>query len=166
MSDNVKGKGLLKVIFLDIDGVLNDHAQNVAGYCGLKPSCVEQLNRILAAVPDAHIVVSSAWRYIVHGKDMTIKGFEYLLMVGGVNCNGLVLGVTETDEAIRSRGGQIDHAITKLAAVTSFAILDDMLWDFNERGLFRRLVKTDPGVGLTESEANRAIEMLNKPMTL
>jgi hypothetical protein len=38
-----------KLIFLDCDGVLNDHKQHANGYCGTTRRCVQNLNRILRA---------------------------------------------------------------------------------------------------------------------
>jgi len=81
----------MKVIFLDIDGVLNGHEFcEHAKSCGINPECVCELNRIIAAT-DAKIVLSSAWRYMVHGGALTLKGFEYMLRTHGVTENWLLL---------------------------------------------------------------------------
>lgn len=55
----------MKVIFLDVDGVLNNQhflmqhqAQASSLYDALDPACLEQLKRIVEAT-GAHIVVSS-----------------------------------------------------------------------------------------------------------
>lgn len=84
----------MKVIFLDIDGVLNDHTQMENHYCGTKYECVQQFNRILDAVPEAKIVISSAWRYMILRGDVTLKGFEMLLLTHGVKCHERVIGHT------------------------------------------------------------------------
>jgi len=54
----------MKLLFLDIDGVLNDHAKLESGYCGIRHDKASLLNRILDAVPDVQLVISSAWRYL------------------------------------------------------------------------------------------------------
>jgi hypothetical protein len=66
----------MKIIFLDIDGVLNRHILQNNGYCGIEQPHVQALNYILAKVPEAKIVVSSAWRYMVHQQAMTLKGLS------------------------------------------------------------------------------------------
>lgn len=58
---------MMTVIFLDIDGVLNDHRRMRNGYSQLTRRCVRELAKILRTRPEARIVVSSAWRYIVTG---------------------------------------------------------------------------------------------------
>lgn len=56
-----------KVLFLDIDGVLNAHFFDVdAQSSHIKPKCVERLNRVLKATRCA-LVISSAWRYMILG---------------------------------------------------------------------------------------------------
>lgn len=53
----------MKVLFRDIDGVLNDHRPHPGSpYNGIKPSCMKLLNQVLA-VTDASIILSTAWRY-------------------------------------------------------------------------------------------------------
>lgn len=54
------------------------------------------LNWILDAVP-VKLVISSAWRYLILRGDMTLKGFEYLLLVHGVDCKGRLHGYTDAD---------------------------------------------------------------------
>jgi hypothetical protein len=88
----------MKFIYLDVDGVLNDHKPHPNGYCGTHAVCVARLNRLLQEVPDAQLVISSAWRYLVHKGDMTPRGLESLLMTHGLACHGRVFGVTEPDE--------------------------------------------------------------------
>jgi hypothetical protein len=73
-----------KILFLDIDGVLNDHAFcEVAQSCTIKPQCMGHLNQIIHST-GCSIVLTSAWRYIIHGGDMTLKGFEYMLRTHGL----------------------------------------------------------------------------------
>jgi hypothetical protein len=63
-----------KILFLDMDGVLNAHEWlGEAGSCDVRHDCVLRLNRILHET-GAAIVLSSAWRYMVHGGDMTLPG--------------------------------------------------------------------------------------------
>ncbi|MBS1722851.1 MAG: hypothetical protein JSS66_07720 [Armatimonadetes bacterium] len=78
--------------------MLNRHRKMSNGYCGIEARPVARFNRLLKKFPDLHIVVSSAWRYMILGKDMTIRGFEEMLCTHGVDCFGRVFGHTCPDE--------------------------------------------------------------------
>lgn len=146
----------MKIIFLDIDGVLNDHSPMCNGYCGIKAECVEQLNRILATAPDAKIVVHSAWRYLLYDGDLPIRFFENLLLSHGVDCLNRLHGRTrwdsvgghEADRVSQIREYVIDHG------VECFAVLDDL--DLQ----MENFVRTDGSRGLTRDDADRAICIL------
>lgn len=43
---------IMKLLFLDIDGVLNDHSKFSNNYCGIKQECVDNLNIILDKYKD------------------------------------------------------------------------------------------------------------------
>jgi hypothetical protein len=148
----------MRLIFLDIDGVLNDHRLQDNGYCGLKPSCVANFNLLLAELPDLQIVITSAWRYMVLNKAMTLKGFEYMLLVGGVNCEGRIHGHTRSDEEILTRGLQILNYLGRLCWFPKkYIVLDDMLFDFDKQGLNYYL--TEGNVGLTEANVREIIKI-------
>lgn len=159
----------MSIIFLDIDGVLNDHTKLPSGYCGIQLPQAQRFNRILAAVPEAKIVISSAWRYLILRGDMTIKGFELMLLIHGVLCYGRILGHTAADGEIcdepdhhdresweriglQMRAGQIARAVEELRP-SRYVVLDDLPLDVPN------LVRTDGGTGLTEADAARAIQL-------
>ena len=60
----------MKIIFLDIDGVLNCEKtfQRHRGAIGIDPYLVAIFNRIIFAT-DAKIVLSSSWRYSKEGRE-------------------------------------------------------------------------------------------------
>ncbi len=93
-----------KIIFLYVDGVLNDHIQHGNMYCGIVPHCAGELNRILDAVPEAQIVLSSAWRYDGNGGLLTPKAIEGMFQTHGIKCHGRIRGTTVSDEAIWGHG--------------------------------------------------------------
>lgn len=146
----------MKVVFLDLDGVANGHARNAAGVCGIDPACAARLNRILAASHDTLVVLSSAWRYMVLGGAMTLKGFECLLQTHGVRAHCKLAGTTVADEVIPGRGDQILDWIRRHPGVTDWVVLDDLA--IPEVG--ERLVRTDGRVGLTDADADRAVRIL------
>ncbi len=160
----------MRIVFLDIDGVLNGHERFKNGYCGIRQENVKQLNALLEAVSSAEIVISSSWRYMIKEESMTIDGFSNLLLSHGVNClteagKSRIIGHTPFDESIggrNGRGAQIKHwmfvkGYDKLR--DKHVVLDDMMWDF-EKHRDLNLVLTDPGLGLQSDQVTRAIQFL------
>lgn len=162
----------MKLIFLDIDGVLNAHEKLPSGYCGIRLENAQRLNTILDAVPDAKLVISSAWRYLTFQGHMTLKGFEYLLLVHGVKAHERVIGRTAPDGKIEDepdhhdadawnrtglkwRAQQIAAFLTECDAGTPYVVLDDLPLDVPN------FVQTNGSVGLTAADAQRAIEILS-----
>lgn len=160
----------MKVIFLDVDGVLCNHESISAGYkartaaeqdpYGPHEGCVGQLNRIIEAT-GALIVVSSTWR------KTNTPNAAMRERLGRWGVRGTVIGTTPVlhgDEyAYRRRGCEIQQWIeTARMPVTSFVILDD---DSDMAHLRHRLVQTTMAHGLTSADADRAIAILNAPPT-
>jgi hypothetical protein len=142
------------VIFLDIDGVLNGHQKHENGYCGIYPECVTRFNRLLDAVPDAMVVVSSAWRYLVHCDSMTVTGFENLLLTHGVKCQRRIFAVTRRDhETNDRRENQISEWVERYSP-DKWVVLDDLYLDLPQ------LVQTNGEIGLTDSDINEALDVL------
>ncbi len=162
-----------KILFLDVDGVLNDHAFDIdAQSCTIDQSCVAALNRVLK-VTSCDIVISSAWRYMILGGAMSAKGFEYLLRTHGVHCVDKVVGYTRPDAKIYKPGDVIDQAERGKEILdwlnvfdwfnmrqvpghpVAFVVVDDKQLGF-ERMPF---VQTDGLVGLTEADADKIIAL-------
>jgi len=159
----------MKVVFLDIDGVLNSlnfvrdfdnrcaEAGEVLGFQHqIDHQAVLRLNRILINTR-AVVVVSSSWRRIV---DLD----ELIRILRNYGFEGTIVGTTpdlsHLDRADRPiwRGDEIAHWLEHSPrAVQSFVILDDN----NDMGeLSHRLVLTDDRVGLTDEDALRAMALL------
>lgn len=73
-----------RVLFLDVDGVLNGHERHANGFCGIDCRKVELLNELVAAV-GCRIVLVSAWRYMILNGAMTLEGFRHLLAINGAS---------------------------------------------------------------------------------
>lgn len=161
----------IKLLFLDIDGVLNDHRQFKNRYSPIQPELVERLNLILEAAPDVKIVLSSAWRYSFPLK----KSIQTLLAVHGATCIGRIHGKTDRDpehwtathpkahdreywsqKGLQWRRDQI-IAYAQKAQCDRFVVLDDLPLDMDQ------LVKTDPLRGISVNNAIRAIALLEAP---
>jgi hypothetical protein len=163
----------VKILFLDIDGVLNGHDWNDESQsCNIRRECVAHLNRVIRET-GCKIVLSSAWRYIVLGGDMTLKGFGYMLRTHGLVCQrgatDLIVGCTAPDESppnpVRDgeRGRQCREWLygpENQWEVTWFAAVDDEDAGFAELGI--PAVITDGARGLTAEDADKLIGLFNR----
>lgn len=94
----------MKVIFLDVDGVLNwvGTEDRIDGYIGLCRERIQRLNRICDAHPDAKIVVSSTWR---HAYRNGMEDLVALLKERGVTAE--IIDHTPVKMSYVPRGGEI-----------------------------------------------------------
>lgn len=159
------------LIFLDIDGVLNDHTPRENGYCGIESRLAYHLNRILRLTA-AEIVVSSAWRYLMFGGHMSLDGFANMLATHGLDVIGRIAGFTDQDTMIpndvgqlvpmpNERGEQIARWLKGHPAKgrqRRYVVIDDLDLGISEAG--HPFVQTDGKIGLTTADADRAIEIL------
>jgi hypothetical protein len=152
---------MMKLIFLDIDGVLNGH-----NFCHeaqsnlINRDCVARLNRIILKT-GAKVVLSSAWRYMILGGAQTLAGFEYMLRTHGATAAMNIIGHTVSDETedCETRGKQISRYGDECSEdVEAYVVIDDDSYDIAGEG--HPLVQTDGQVGLTDADADRAIELL------
>lgn len=140
----------MKVLFLDFDGVLNNHKNIDPDPEIFSPAACANLNSLLDAEPDLKIVVSSAWR---HG------GKEYVKKVLDKNGIPRTRVISITGSGPGCRGDQIkkwldDH---DEAGIESFVIIDDE----SDMGPVKdRLVKTQSYVGLTSKDVEDAKKIL------
>jgi hypothetical protein len=150
----------MKVAFLDIDGVLNSMASRRVrgpiprGVCFLSEAyakwafsrtCILQANRLADA--GVKFVLSSAWR----GRfEETTKLLEL------ADFTGEFVGSTPVIEG-EIRGAEIQAWLDLHPEVEDFVILDD---DDDMGALDHRHIESDFEVGLTETDVDRAFELL------
>ncbi len=152
----------MKVIFLDIDGVLNEDTtptRTRSRLIFIDQDKLLLLKRIVDAT-GAKIVLSSTWRY---GRDDARYSGDFLELQEAFQKVGLdFYSYTPEDVFGIRRGMEIKAWLGLHPEVNRFIILDDELFDFEERGLLPRLIKTEFGDGgLTEVHVKEAIEMLS-----
>lgn len=159
----------MKIIFLDIDGVLNHdkwyvskefQALNTSDDVELDvdPKCAERIN-IICKETGAKIVISSDWR--ISSWYGTIKRLER----GGINIDNII---DKTPEHLwktppmfdRSRGSEIDHWLIMHPECEKYVIIDDRM-DFKKQQR-KNFVNTKQSIGLTDSDMEKAIAILNK----
>lgn len=158
----------MKIIFLDIDGVLNNLDSLRAGSCsmgvgwwdgdpsregsGFEPNSVQELKRILSAT-DAKIVISSTWR-----KLGSIETLREVFENWDISPD-LILGATPiTDRG--HRGTEIRHwlqSFTRNGKVVDKWIAIDDDSDFHDDQI---LIQTSFETGLTSDIADAAIAAL------
>lgn len=164
----------MRVLFLDIDGVLNSHdwfklrrkeaptgaSQSERLVRDLDPRAVGRLNIIMDQT-DASCVLSSTWR-TGFGLDATREalsryGFEKRRLISATpdfampTESGLFVGAR--------RGSEIQAWLNEHPECDSFAIVDD---DSDMGPLLPRLVATSMAYGLTDSEMVRLIYRLSR----
>lgn len=150
----------MKVIFLDVDGVLNYHGcmYSCGRYIGVDPEKVGYLKQIVDST-GAIIVLTSTWKSEWESfKELQDSLGHYLdreLAKFGLKIR------SKTHDCIIDRGAGIKRWIAE-RAVESFVIMDDNEFDFESEGLKDRLVKTDFERGLTREDVEKAEKILNK----
>jgi trehalose-6-phosphatase len=164
MTTKEKATEVKPRLFLDIDGVLNDHRPHPNGYCGIQWRCVEQLNRVIDAT-DCDLIIHSAWRYLVLNHSMTLDGFAAMLATHGVNVYRGINGrlehrITRVTRFDRHQGSEDDRSeqIKEEAPLKYWAAVDDLQLDLPRR----RFLKTDGRTGLTALGARTLIWMLQR----
>ena len=160
----------MRVIFLDIDGVLNTHDFCPRAQCGpIHRDKVDRLNFVIATT-GSKVVLSSAWRYLVHRGEMNLVGLDWLLRSHGI-VSGCLIGITRTDTMVErphwdgstpwpvsnERGDQIrDWLVAN--TVERFVAVDDLDLGISAAGI--PLVRTQGNRGLTDDESLSIIRVL------
>jgi hypothetical protein len=120
----------MKVIFLDIDGVLNSNktVDRMGRFVGLDPVNIENFNKIIEAHPDAKIVISSTWR------ELTSEGYysnfkELIDLLHNRGLKGEIIDKTPSQYTWKyrcgTRGGEISEWKQGRTDLGQYVILDD-----------------------------------------
>lgn len=154
-----------RIIFLDIDGILNSDAFRKRKYAMIRsgklpsefplseydPAAVTRLNDIVEAT-NCEVVLSTDWRFS--------KGiYDTLRKVG---CNFTPIGITPCLGSYPIRGAEIGCWIVQnvLSSSDRYVIIDDDLHD----GIFPsdKFVHVDSRVGLMPKDVDRVVGILNE----
>ena len=137
----------MKVLFLDIDGVVNCKTtqQRHRGFIGIDPYLAFLVGKIVLAT-DCKVVLSSSWRHSQDGIDEVTKQVIDIFDVTGNCCSGI-------------RGVEINNWLKQHEEVTKYAILDDesdmLLWQK------RQFFQTSWNTGITEEIVEKVIKHLS-----
>lgn len=157
----------MKLLFLDIDGVLNNHIYyEESQSTTMDEWCVGYLNKIITTEPDLHVVVSSAWRYMMLKGAMTLQGFKYLLQTHGVSSKINLIGCCGEDweEDYRNRGVVINQWLENFEhkdKVKKILILDDCPPGMTFKPVQQYLYRTSSRTGLTPLDVCLIKDYLN-----
>ena len=171
----------MKIIFLDIDGVLNtintfrlrkEEYKKTGKYILAIDECrVEYLKRIIDE-SEAKIVLTSAWRRDFIKKENKIiaveenaKKLQELFLKYDIE----IYDIVSVDYGDRNREKQIKEWLEKSDDIEDYIIIDDELCSYKD--LANRVIKTkfmnnnvldENGLGLSENHIETAINLLNK----
>ena len=151
----------MKVLFLDIDGVLNSE-QSAIYYNRLNvenggfndfscPIARSNLHSILEELPDLKIVVSSTWRL-----GETLESMRGVLAQLALIKPDRVIGMTPSLRGGKVRGDEIQAWLDANPGVERFVIVDD---DSDMAHLMNSLVQTSWRHGLMRKDA---VEIINR----
>ena len=161
----------MKVIFLDIDGVLNCDASK--SYChddecgvitGIDSDKVKRLAKIVE-VTGAKIVLSSDWKvgwnkYYTGRKPSHVKYLDNHLYKKG---KLIIKDKTPDIGKGWSRGEEILSYLKAHPDIDNYVILDDTFFeDFDRKEIKEHLVLTDYIIGLTDNDVEKAIKILGE----
>lgn len=147
-----------KIIFLDIDGVLNSNKttrRTMNGYIFVGNRQLKNLKRIVNAT-QAKIVLSSDWRY---DRDDPKYNSDYLELETELMRYGIQFYGFTPELSSAHRGAEIVQWLTEHPEVSSFVILDDRT-DIEPNK--DHWVKTTISHGLGTTETDEAIKILMK----
>lgn len=158
-----------KIIFLDIDGVLNDYQSEfcVDVFDVVNPTIVDGKLDLLYEIVEqtgAKIVLTSSWK-----EDWSDDGYQETAIGQFIDEKFANKGMQisgKTKDRQLNRGEGILQCV-KDAGCSSWCILDDEWFDYEELEITDHLVKTTYGTkeiqgGLQEKHVLEAIAILNK----
>jgi hypothetical protein len=145
-----------KVIFLDIDGVLNtDKHLRKFGRDYIDQKLISIL-RAIVLQSKAEIVLSSTWRLDNYAKNLVKQALE-TKDLKFICCTP---HIESTTKKRTNRAEEIKKWVEKHPSVKKYAVLDDR--DDAGYGIEKSFFQTDPRIGLTYSIAEKVVEHLGK----
>lgn len=157
----------MKVVFLDIDGVLNTPSSKsrCGEYIGIDDDKVKRLADIVKRT-NAQIVLISTWKKYWQKEEKLKPLQDYVATYLDKKLVKFGLKVTDktrdkVDGIYLSRGeGILEHIDRN--HVKSFVILDDLQFDYDGCDLTDFFIKTKATIGLTNEQVEKACKILLK----
>lgn len=155
----------MKIIFLDIDGVLNYakcSAKSATGCLGIDDAKCKLLSEIVVQT-SAKVVLTSTWKtdwmLCENIEDLPRDGYYLETKLRQHNIH--IIDKTE-DPAWSQRGVGIRSFLESTSLdVEQFVIIDDESFDFHQQGLASNFVKTSFTTGILPEHVEKAVNILN-----
>lgn len=148
------------ILFLDIDGVLVPCGEGVPTYPVFHKRCVENLKMLLAEVPSTKVVFSSTWRLPNYVNRLHAQwgehGFPAALAIDGTPDLRQDLSVRRRHQ----RGLEIRAWLEANPSATRWVVVDDERLAIEEVLDGERCVFTNPRIGLSTDDVEKAIRIL------
>lgn len=165
----------MKVIFLDIDGVMNMYGSSCRTFMKpygqhIEPHLVQRLNYIIEKT-NAKIVISSSWRSDMEDLEKQLKeqGFKYWTHVIGKTCQPQVKNENIPYPRNRDcflyndRGEQINKWLQDTNFnIEKYIVVDDEVSDIRPHINSKHIFQTDAEEGLLNKDALHIVRMVNK----
>lgn len=150
----------MNIIFLDVDGVLNNfhtRTRTSDGWCFVDNHLVARL-KTLVDRSGARVILSSTWREGWHQEDESLNDVSFIELRDKFHEFGIEI-FDRTGEIRQHRWQSIQEFFERPREerIEHFVIIDD--WD--DMGEFSgHLVWTNPSTGLTDSDVEEALKIL------
>jgi len=152
----------MKVIFCDVDGVLNNpktRGHTPTGFMGVSNDLIRNLKK-LVEYSGARIVLSSDWR-LTRDDPEHRKDYRYLTRKLK-SIAGLEIFDHTDDISWNQRGQEIRKYLNDHPDINGYVVLDDEPFrTFQIFGVASNLVLTVPDMGLTDADIERAAMILS-----
>lgn len=168
----------MKVIFLDIDGVLTNlnwrkkrreiWLKDKVWVSEIDEEAVKLLKKIVSST-EAKIVLSSSWRNDWSNDVKDLKKERVIMLRALFDKYGIeVIGITpyiprtenEDEKYFSWRENEIKYYLNEHPEITSFCVIDDGCFDLQT--LKEYLVKTETFIGLQSKHVEQAIDILKR----
>ncbi len=164
----------VKIIFLDIDGVLNSNFRNDTHQRELSNGALIDMDRVallgkLVKKTNAKIVLHSGWRFWFNNnlKPLRIESEKLLDMFQTEDIEIYDLTPDYTTEEIRRtkkfslvKAKEILGWLDMHKEIDSWIVIDDL--DLHNEHILQHQIKTDQTIGLTQQDIEKAEAMLLK----
>lgn len=156
----------MNVIFLDIDGVLNNYKTTTLspmGFTGISSNLLKRFS-MLVKETDSYIVLSSTWKD-EWSQDMnkSSEDGKYLhkkLLQTGIY---IIDKINDEEIGLSHRGAAIAFYLGTHPEITNYVILDDCEFDFYDYpDLLKHFVKVDEKIGISNEDIEKSLKIFNK----
>jgi hypothetical protein len=150
----------MKILFLDVDGVLNNVNSSVGEMFPVEPYAVLLVDRIVQAT-GCQVVLSSSWRHMPDWRDVLKKAAPSIELLDRTPPYAdKIRRRDKLDEADMCRGHNIQEWLDEHPEVERYAIVDDSADMLKEQ--VPNFFKTSWSTGLTDEIALGIINHLNQ----